>query len=67
VWFAFGITGRLRVLALPFLLLLRREEPHLGWFSLGAPAIFDDLHVAIDLNFVQGALLVFAGPGFEAR
>jgi len=60
VWFAFGSTGRLRVLPLPFALFLRREESHLGRFSLAAPAIFDDLHVAIDLDLVQGVLFVFA-------
>jgi hypothetical protein len=65
--FAFDITRRLGVLSLPFPLLSLRKEPHLGRFSLDAPAIFDVLHVAIDLHFVQGLLLVFAVPGFESR
>ena len=62
---AFRITGRLRVLPLPFALLLRREKPYLGWFPLNAPAIFHSSHIPIDLYFVQGVLLVRV-PGFEA-
>jgi hypothetical protein len=60
------MSGRPRVLPFPFLLFLLREEPHLGWFPFDASAIFDDLDVVIDLHFVQGLLLVFAEPRFEA-
>jgi hypothetical protein len=43
-----------------------RNEPHPRRLSLDAPTVFDHLRVAIDLHFVQGALFIFAVPGFEA-
>jgi hypothetical protein len=61
------ITGRLRVLPLPFTLLFLGEEPHSGRFPLDASAIFDDLHIAIDLDLVQDVLLVFSVPRFKAK
>jgi hypothetical protein len=64
---AFDITARLRVLAFPFALLILSEEQHLGWFACDAPAILRHPHVAIDLDFVLSALLVFAKSGFEAH
>ena len=51
----------------PFALLLLREKPHFGWFSLDAPAIFYGAHIAVELlDFVQGVLLVFAVSGLKA-
>jgi hypothetical protein len=46
------IPGRLGISALPFVLLFWREESHLGWFSLDAPAIFGHPYVAIELHLV---------------
>src|ERR1700723_3791711 len=63
--FALRIT-RLGVLSFPFPLLFLCKEPHLGWFALDAPAVFHHPHVTIDLHLVQGALLVFAVPGFKS-
>lgn len=40
------------------------KNSHLGMFSLDASAIFHHAHVAIDLHFVQGILLICAVPVF---
>jgi hypothetical protein len=50
----------LGILPLPFQLLLLGKEPHLGWLSLDPPTFLDGLEVAIDLDVIQGFLLVFA-------
>src|ERR1700722_1283051 len=63
--FALRITRR-GVLSFPFPLLFLCKEPHLGWFSLDAPAVFRHPHVPIRLHLVQGLLLEFAVPDFKA-
>src|SRR3984957_20958103 len=63
--FALRITRR-GVLSFPFPLFFLGKEPHLGRFSLDAPAVFHHPHVAIHLHLVQGVLLVFAVPGFKS-
>jgi hypothetical protein len=44
----------------PFPLLLLRQEPHLGRLTLDPPALLNGPQVSINLNLVQGVLLVLA-------
>jgi hypothetical protein len=53
------------VLPLPVPLLLLRQEPHLGRLALDPPALLNGPQVSINLNLVQGVLLVFPVPLFE--
>lgn len=57
---AADITRRFWVAPLPLLLLLVSKEPYLGWSAFDPPAFLDGLEVPVNLNLIQGALLVFA-------
>jgi hypothetical protein len=64
--FVLDISGPLRILPFPLLLILLRKEPHSRRFSLKAPAVFHHPHVTIDLHLIQGLRLEFAVPGFKS-
>jgi hypothetical protein len=50
----------LRVLPLPFVLFFLSQESDFGRLPLGPPVFLDSLEVAIDLDFVEGSLFIFA-------